>query len=692
MSQCRAQGQYVYLVNVSNATHSPTRRALTGFRLQGTRGIITALHGVVDHGTITATSVLGKSPDGPLSIVGVDVEHDLALLSSKRLRAMNADGLEAVDTARWTDAQWKAAGQLRVVGYPVNLDKAEISLSVTPNPEKPTNTIENLVGAATRYELGQRGSPLPTLRVVHLFGLLPGHSGAPVLDSRGRLVAIANGGVLEAQGRITWALPYSMSPRMWRATDGNLSFEKVRTRKPVALFAIDADPQAAEDRIARKVRASLAPEFGVLNGRLNEFSTLLKGLAPKATLDDGQSALRRKALQLYNDGRDLHEAGKIEQASDKYRAALQIDNNIPGAHFNLALTYYAQDNTAKSVAELRTAITQSPDNPVYQFSLAALLFNTRDTAGSIKEFESAISRFPTSVDFRIGIALVLLNDGKFDRAIRELQVAKARNGRAALVHFILGQAFHAKHDLTNAIESYKAAIDLEPREVSGYQFLGSVYIERSEWSEALSVYLKLIELEPRNWQNYVNAGAAYHHTQDLRKAFEAYRSALRIDNSQIGILQYLVAAVPTLYSGDSATKEYRALMTIVPKQSGPRLALVGQLVNQKEYEAALIEAQALVDLEPQVAIHRYTLATVFFAKNLPDKAADSLTRAIALDSSQPTYLYWLAVAQVRQNRLSDAAGTLALYLEREPAYRQVLPNDQNVASLRSDSRIRKYLP
>ena len=72
--------QYVYLVKASDCAHEPKERALTGFRVHGIPGIITALHGVADSSNITVTSVDGKFRGGSVTISKVDIKNDLALL------------------------------------------------------------------------------------------------------------------------------------------------------------------------------------------------------------------------------------------------------------------------------------------------------------------------------------------------------------------------------------------------------------------------------------------------------------------------------------------------------------------------------------------------------------------------------------------------------------------------------------
>src|SRR5690349_7213949 len=72
--------QYVYMVRISGGSYSKAVLQ-TGFRLAGTKGIITCLHGVVAGSSFSALNAEGDVL-AHLRLERVDIENDLALLLS----------------------------------------------------------------------------------------------------------------------------------------------------------------------------------------------------------------------------------------------------------------------------------------------------------------------------------------------------------------------------------------------------------------------------------------------------------------------------------------------------------------------------------------------------------------------------------------------------------------------------------
>src|ERR1043166_4311701 len=93
-----AQGvtaQYVYLVRIP-ATTQHGAAIQTGFRIKGTKGIVTALHGVADGNSFSAVNE-NNDVLRDLTIQAVDVQNDLALLASEELYRRTDDGLAISD-------------------------------------------------------------------------------------------------------------------------------------------------------------------------------------------------------------------------------------------------------------------------------------------------------------------------------------------------------------------------------------------------------------------------------------------------------------------------------------------------------------------------------------------------------------------------------------------------------------------
>jgi trypsin-like peptidase len=227
-SPIQAQEEHIYLIKMFDCAHQPTERSQTGFRVRGEKGLVTALHGIADCKKITATSKKGLYLDQPLSIRKIDFDHDIALLSSEQLDDAKEGGLEIAD-----NIVWESIEEVRVYGHPYGIDNLITTLAVR---EPPIKALKELLPPSLLSALRDRKSPNHLIRVLNLQGnLLPGHSGAPILDSKRRVVAIANGGLREGFSGIVWAVPYEDIE--WSSVGSKL--RALEELNPSALFSLD---------------------------------------------------------------------------------------------------------------------------------------------------------------------------------------------------------------------------------------------------------------------------------------------------------------------------------------------------------------------------------------------------------------------------------------------------------------------
>jgi Trypsin-like peptidase domain len=230
--------EHVFLIKMSNCANTPVYRSQTGFRVQGVKGIHTALHGVADCTKITAMPSKGIPLGAPLEIRNVDIDNDMALLASAELDGLPADGLETAP-----DVPWSTLRSVKVVGHPFGIKAFETSLLVREPAIRP---LQDHVPAEAQKGLNLRRSPALRINVLSVQGdILPGHSGAPILDARDRVVAVANGGLKDGTVGISWAIPFS-SIRWERASD-ETRLQDLGRMNPEILFSLDARLRAGPD-------------------------------------------------------------------------------------------------------------------------------------------------------------------------------------------------------------------------------------------------------------------------------------------------------------------------------------------------------------------------------------------------------------------------------------------------------------
>ena len=230
--------EHVFLIKVSNCASTPVYRSQTGFRVQGVKGIHTALHGVADCTRITAMPSKGSPLSAALEIRSVDIDNDMALLASAELDGLPADGFETA-----TDVAWSTLRTVRVLGHPFGIKAFETRLIV---PEPAIRSLLDHVPAEAQKGLTLRRSPAPRINVLSVQGpILPGHSGAPILDARDRVVAVANGGLKGGTVDIAWAIPFSNI--RWERASEEPRLSDLGRMNPEILFSLDARLRAGLD-------------------------------------------------------------------------------------------------------------------------------------------------------------------------------------------------------------------------------------------------------------------------------------------------------------------------------------------------------------------------------------------------------------------------------------------------------------
>lgn len=135
----------------------------------------------------------------------------------------------------------------KVIGYPLGVNyQLETRLQLR---DQSLVHLATLLPPASYAALNSRGSPNVKYNVISVEGhLTVGHSGAPILDSAGHVVGMANGGLERGAHEITWAVPLSVDEKFELKKGGNadLELQLLARLDPATLFAMTGsfDPGA----------------------------------------------------------------------------------------------------------------------------------------------------------------------------------------------------------------------------------------------------------------------------------------------------------------------------------------------------------------------------------------------------------------------------------------------------------------
>ena len=206
-------------------------RAASGFIWNQPTTVVTALHVVAGCQEISLYYESERVTRAATTI-RVHRRNDLALL-----QVQNAPSLPVLQPS--TTAP-QLHDEVIAVGYPLNVSAAG---SAVLRLRYGAKRLKDIVPPAVRAELQNIGSPDLEIEIVNLDGhLLPGLSGAPILDGAGRVVAVGDGGLENGAASISWALSVASLPALMTSTDAVPS----GTARMASLFAAGVQSTAGK--------------------------------------------------------------------------------------------------------------------------------------------------------------------------------------------------------------------------------------------------------------------------------------------------------------------------------------------------------------------------------------------------------------------------------------------------------------
>jgi len=190
------------VVRIEAVTASRATKVGTGFCWKDGIHVVTALHVVAGSKIISVISEGNGNKQTPAVIEGVSLVADLALL-----RLKSDIGLKPLHTVKTAPGRGQ---EFTIWGYPRAVPEIQGDPIRFSRTFEPTSTMGSIFKseAAFRKVVGDQNFPGYQVQILRVGSIIqPGHSGAPICDSGGQVVGIADGGLNQGVASINWAIP-----------------------------------------------------------------------------------------------------------------------------------------------------------------------------------------------------------------------------------------------------------------------------------------------------------------------------------------------------------------------------------------------------------------------------------------------------------------------------------------------------
>jgi len=168
------------------------------------------------------------------------------------------------------------------------------------------------------------------------------------------------------------------------------------------------------------------------------------------------------------------------------------------ATYEQAMRNLSENRLALGMAALKDALQLDPDNAQYHNTLGLVLLNLERPVDAQAEFQTAIDLDKTSPDLQHNVGVALAQQKRFDDAIAAYKKALTfpTYTTPEVAYYNMGEAYIQLGKAQEALESFRAALQLEPTMVAAHYGLGLALSQGGRRDEARAAFRQARDLDP----------------------------------------------------------------------------------------------------------------------------------------------------------------------------------------------------
>src|SRR3954466_10862623 len=209
-------------------------------------------------------------------------------------------------------------------------------------------------------------------------------------------------------------------------------------------------------------------------------------------------------------------------------------------------------------------------------------------------------------------------------------------------HFSLARLHDAEGRFTEAIDEYKKALDLDPKNSALYSQMAQTYLKNSRATEAVAAANKAVEINPDDidahmllsqvyWQTLINSKPRPTDAQ-LNAAIHEYEEIIRIDPADPQAFILLGQLYQAINQPAKAEEIYKKHLNADPGSEEGVLALADLHVKAGDNKGAAAILEDFLKSRPDSDRAAKELGDAYFSMQQYGKAADYYQKALALGS------------------------------------------------------------
>ena len=228
----------------------------------------------------------------------------------------------------------------------------------------------------------------------------------------------------------------------------------------------------------------------------------------------------------YDIGEAYRFQGDYKDALDAYTASLHLDQNFAPAYLGMARLDLLRDPNADVTSQLNLAIQNDPNYGEAYLERANYYLNHNLPGLALSDLDAALKRMPDSALVQLGYARAYLAQENTAKGLSAAQQANQIDLTLLPAYLVLGQAYVANAQCSDAVKPLETYITYGPNDGSAYVWLGQCYEATGAYQDAITATTKALSLDFTQRQAYLYRGLSYLELNNINSADTDIRKAI----------------------------------------------------------------------------------------------------------------------------------------------------------------------
>ena len=198
--------------------------------------------------------------------------------------------------------------------------------------------------------------------------------------------------------------------------------------------------------------------------------------------------------------RELESRTLFAPAMKEYEEAIEEDPNNAEAYYRIGALANELGNTEFAAQKFRQALNIDTNHPGAKRAMTT---------------------------YHINRGTIARQQGRLSAARSELQAAVQVDPRSSVAQLELGRVHEAEGRLDDALKAYIASAKADPHNIDTQLALGRGYLAQKQYAEAEMALKAVLDANPDRAEAYTSLGEAYFHQGKKQPAQQAFEQAIR---------------------------------------------------------------------------------------------------------------------------------------------------------------------